>query len=353
MPQASERARMVSQEAAYWYLRCFDEQAMSRSDRKKFVAWLRLSPENVAEFLRVADVDGELARRRLREFIGDWETSNVIEGDFGGGAAQYDYQPSDTVSDEVLRQKKSRSIRGMAAALAVCTVTLLVGFVVFHENADGVVQTLAAEWKHVTLDDGSTVYLDARTRLKVDFTPERRLVHLYHGWAVFEVVKDSRRPFTVSTDPINVTAVGTRFGVAIDNGVTTTVQEGTVEVNAREGRDGASVLVHKGQELHVQPAGTLALSEAGLVEVDARRKLLWVTGRLQLTDTTIGEIVRQFNRRQEIQADIEDPELANRPIDLALMQVDNVDDFIEVMESRGVTVSKDGSTLTLRATRLE
>lgn len=342
---------MVSQEAAYWYFRCVDERAMPRLDRQRFVSWAKLSPENIAEFLRIADMDGKFTGKRLLERVGELQESNVIEADFGGGAAQYDYQPSELVSDKV--QRKGASWRSVAAALATCTVVLLLGFIVLDRTPDGVVETRAAEWHHVTLDDSSTVYLDARTRLKVEFTAERRLVHLYHGWAVFNVAKDSRRPFTVSTDPVEVTAVGTRFGVAIDNGVTTTVEEGTVEVTKRGNQTGSSIRLHQGQELRVGSAGTSMLSEADIVAVDASVKLLWITGRVQLSDTTIGEIVRQFNRRQEMQADIADPEIANRPVDLAVMQVDNVDDFIEVMESWGVAVTKNGSTLTLRATQME
>lgn len=349
MSPVSDRTRIVSQEAAYWYVRCVDERAMRRSDRQLFVAWLKRSPENVAEILRIAEVDGHFAGKKLLSSVTGLQESNIIEADFGGGAAQYDYQPSNSVSDKVVRKGKVWSMWGMAAAIAVMAVTLLLGFAVMNRTPEGVVETAAAQWQRVTLEDGSTVYLDARTRLKVEFTAQRRLVHLYHGWAVFEVAKDSRRPFTVSTDPIEVTAVGTRFGVAIEDGVTTTVQEGVVELTARGKQDGAAVRLSQGQELHVRPAGSLEISTGAIVPVDAERKLLWVTGRVELSNTTIAEIVRQFNRRHVIQADIEDPKLANRSVDLALMQVDNVDSFIEVMESRGVAVTRNGSTLTLRA----
>ena len=353
MSPISDRMRIVTQEAAYWYVRWFDERPMPRADRLKLVKWLKHSPENVAAMLRIADIDGLLARRRLLESIGELQETNIIEGDFGGGGSQYDYQPSANVSDTVPGKTRSWPVWGKITAAAVLAVSMLLGFVAAEKASEGVVETQAAQWRRLTLEDGSVVHLDARTRLKIEFTAARRLVHVYHGWAVFDVVKDSRRPFTVSTDPVEVTAIGTRFGVAIDNGVTTTVEEGTVEVKPRNGRGGSSILLHKGQELHVMPAGPLMLSAAAIAEVDARRPLLWVTGRVQMTNTTIGEIVRQFNRRHEIQADLQDDELANRPVDLALMHVDNVEDFIEVMESRGVNVTRDGSTLTLRAARLE
>jgi ferric-dicitrate binding protein FerR (iron transport regulator) len=93
----------------------------------------------------------------------------------------------------------------------------------------------------------------------------------------------------------------------------------------------------------------LTLSHGDIVEVDATRKLMWVTGRVEFVDTTVREIVHQFNRRHEVQAEIADSAIADRRVGLAIMQVDNVDDFIDVMESRGVTVTRRGSTLTLHA----
>lgn len=353
MSPTSDRTRIVLQEAAYWYIRCFDECDMMRSDKQLLVAWLKRSPENVAQFLRIAELDGRFAGQKLVDVVNDLEESNVVDIGLGNSAAQYDYNPSNTVSDKVASKGAAWSMWRVAAVVAMLALALLFGFVAVNRKPEDVVETVAAQWQHVALGDGSTVYLDARTRLKVDFTPERRLVHLHHGWAVFEVAKDSHRPFTVSTDSIEVTAVGTRFGVAVENGVTTTVEEGVVEVTTRGKPDGSAVRLHQGQELYVRPADALTLSEGDIVPVDAKRKLLWVTGRVELNNTTIGEIVRQFNRRQEIQAELEDPALAHRPVDLALMQVDKVDSFVEVMESRGVAVTRNGSTLTLRVARME
>lgn len=360
MPLDSDRTRIVTQQAAYWYCRWLDEPRMPREDRMKLVRWIKHSPENVEAILRIADLDGVLVRRKLLDCIGEQE-SNIIEPDFGAGIGRYDYQPSEYVSDVVISnnkiggkvpwRKKLSSKWVTAAAVATFAVAAPLSIVVFNSEPGRVVETQAAQWQRVTLEDGTIAHLDARTRLRVEYTADRRIVHLENGWAIFNVVKDSRRPFTVNADKVEITAVGTQFGVAIDNGVKTTVLEGVVKVNARDGREGSSVFLHEGQQLHVQPATGSILSKVNIAEVDATRELSWMTGRLEMSDTTLGEIVRQFNRRHEIQADIKDAELANRPVDLALMQVDNVEDFIEVMESRGVTVIKDGSTLLLRSSR--
>lgn len=272
---------------------------------------------------------------------------------------RHDYQPSESVSDEVPRAKKvagkaswkSKLFTAWRAAAAVGGLALAgtFGYLQFSGTPEHVVETRAAQWQRMALQDGSTIHLDARTRIEVEFSAARRIIHLIHGSAVFDVVKDHHRPFVVKAGHVEVTAVGTRFGVDRDDGVRTTVEDGIVEVRARDGRDDQSVLLHKGQQLYVAPESRSMLSVAAIAEVDAKRELSWVTGRLEMADTTLGEIVRQFNRRQRIQAEIRDAELADRPVDLALMQVDNVEDFVEVMESRGVTVIRDGSTLILRA----
>src|SRR5690606_34204342 len=190
----------------------------------------------------------------------------------------------------------------------------------------------SAEWQSIELDAGSVAYLAARTRLRVEFTEQRRTIHLDRGWVVFDVAKDRNRPFTVRTGTVDVTAVGTRFGVDVDQGVTTTVEEGTVKVTPRGNDDGPAVFLHPGQELFVRHGGLLTfskpvISEADIVEVDAERTLMWASGRVQVIATSIGEIVRQFNRRHEIQAKIDDPAIADLSVDLAIMHVDSVSDF--------------------------
>lgn len=350
------RTQIVTQQAVYWVCR-LNVPHVSRDDRRKFVRWLKRSPENIAAILWMVGFDGNFKRRKLLDCVVGLKASNVIEFDFG--ARRDDYQPSESVSNEVPRKNKVSehaawksklgSRWSMVAAVAVLTVALLFAFFGLNATPEGVVETRAAQLQTMTLDDGSTVHLDARTRIKVEFTAELRIVHLYHGSAVFDVMKDSRRPFIVSTDDVDVTAVGTRFGVAIDNGVTTTVEEGVVKVKPRDGGEESSVLLHRGQQLHVRAARAMMLSVADIAQVDAGRELSWVTGRLEMRNTTLGEIARQFNRRQALRAEIKDAELANRPVGLAMMQIENVDDFIEVMESRGVTVIREGSTLILRA----
>ena len=360
MPRTvSDRTRIVSQEAAYWYIRCCDERAMLLADRQLFVAWLKYSPENVAELLRISEVDGKVAQQRLLDVVSGMEESNVYDINSGGVASQYDYNPSDSVSDERIVKTKNRPAWALAAMIGAIAVTMFFGFAMIDNRADGQVQTAASQWQQMTLEDGSSVHMDARTRLKVEYTDTRRLVHLVEGQSVFQVAKDSKRPFTVRTHLVDVTAIGTRFGVAIEPGVTTTVSEGVVRVTPHEQPNHpAAVHLNAGEQLQVLAteedrvlrrfgfgSAPVDLSMVAPIKVDAVRKLGWaVDGWVRFDGETIREMVNEFNRRNVLQIVIEDGAIADRrPLGSYDFRLDKPDSFVKALDSQeGITMIQDG-----------
>lgn len=355
MPTVSDRTRMASQEAAYWYFRCIDEPDMCRADRLLFVRWLKKSPENIQEFLRIIDLDGAFGRQQLVDVVNELSDSNVYDISTGEPVSDYDYNPSKSVPDTVPR--KIRPAWAVAAMLSGMVIASLLSFAVLESSVDGPVTTAAvSELQQITLGDGSIVHIDARTRLNVEFSAERRLVHLYAGQAVFEVAKDPKRPFTVNTNIVDVTAVGTRFGVAIDPGVTTTVTEGVVKVTSHGNLDdAAAVKLHAGEQLRVQDSSmrrnlhifggaSVDLSQAQVVKVDAERKLAWVEGYLKFNGETVAEIASEFNRRNVQQIRIEDRTIGEQPLTgYYRFRADNPESFVRVLDSQeGITVIKDG-----------
>ena len=352
MSTGSDRTRMVSQEAAYWYLRCSDEPRMRRSDRRKLLKWLKRSPENVAEMLYICDLDGQFGRERLLDAVTEIGETNVVEGHFGGGASQYDYQPSTTVSDKVKRKATVGMRWKAAAAIAALMATALLGYAMFN-RPNRVIETVASEWQHKTLDDGSSIHLDARTQLKVEFTPGQRIVHLYLGQAAFDVAKDSRRPFIVRTPLVDIIAVGTRFSVDLDAGVTTIVEGGVVKVIRHGEADSSAVMLVRDEKLHVSPEQAIEptrVFEQAKIRVDAKADLEWTTGWVHFEEgATVREMVRQFNRRHDTQVSIDDPAVAEKQVRYARMRIDSVNDFKEAMDSQeGVGVREDRERKMLR-----
>lgn len=216
-----------------------------------------------------------------------------------------------------------------------------------------VITTLASQWHHTKLSDGTAVHVDARSTVKVEYTEAARIVSVDRGSAVFEVAKDPRRPFIARTQLVDATALGTRFGVSIDPGVTVTVSEGVVKVTARgQPRTAAGIVLKAGEQLRVPDAGSGAPTQT---KVNAERRLDWANGWLAFEGETVGEIINEFNRRNLAQIEIEQPGLEARPMrGLYRFRVDSSAAFARYLaDTNDLALIEDrsGSVLRLRPKR--
>jgi len=173
------------------------------------------------------------------------------------------------------------------------------------------------------------VHLGGLTKAAITFSDNVRLVHLFEGEAVFEVAKDSARPFVVRTHLVDATAVGTRYGVAINDGVTTTVTEGVVRVGRRgESEKGSSTKVRAGQELHF--SSDLGV-EPVLRNVDGARKLSWSAGWLVFNGDTVRDAAISLNRFNDIQIVVDSDEIAKRRIQYYRARLNEPEEFVAVV----------------------
>jgi hypothetical protein len=56
-----QRVKLASEEAVYWYVRA-TQGDLSLADSRKLMYWLRRSPENISEMLRISDVSRSLCK---------------------------------------------------------------------------------------------------------------------------------------------------------------------------------------------------------------------------------------------------------------------------------------------------
>ena len=176
-----------------------------------------------------------------------------------------------------------------AAALAAAAVVALV-------TAPGLrpreFSTTTGERRTVMLDDGSTIELNARTSLLVDYHRRERRLTLARGEAWFRVEKDPARPFVVATPAGSIRVTGTQFDVR-------TGRQGRVEVTVLEG----CVRLHApGGAPAGEPAaaGSQALLAGGGVSVHplpggaARDAVAWRNGQTVFENTPLSEAVERF-----------------------------------------------------------
>ena len=92
--------------------------------------------------------------------------------------------------------------------------------------------TGVAEHSDITLPDGSHIQMGARSKVTIDYTPQRRELRLVWGEAYFSVQKDPNRPFLVNVLNETITALGTAFDVRTTNKrVVVAVADGAVRVD--------------------------------------------------------------------------------------------------------------------------
>lgn len=253
-----------------------------------------------------------------------------------------------------MKHKRTPSFKWMACGASLFVV-LALAFVA-HDymksdqvcaKSEQVCATGASQWHHMTLADGTVVHVDARSRVEVEYADEVRIVHVYEGGAVFEVAKDSKRPFIARTHLVDVIAVGTRFGVSIDSEVTATVSEGIVNVTGRGRVDGKTVTLRAGEELRVSDS---SLSSLHLAHVDAESKLEWANGFLPLRRMTVAESVDELNRRNRVQIVVESPTLGGKVLTFVTVRVDAPQSYAEFVAAQAgvrMIVDKENNVIRL------
>jgi ferric-dicitrate binding protein FerR (iron transport regulator) len=141
-----------------------------------------------------------------------------------------------------------------------------------------------------TLEDGSIVYLAEGARLDYpgNFPGGSRTVYL-KGRALFEVSKNTGRPFLIETERMIIEVTGTAFDVE-SNDNTLSVRSGEVKATVKK----------SGQSLHVRKGETAAISGGRLTveqTADGNRFARYME-LLRFKGEKLGNILRVINNRE-------------------------------------------------------
>ncbi|MGH8188103.1 MAG: FecR family protein, partial [Steroidobacteraceae bacterium] len=273
------------QGAAHW-LATLSDESCTDAERRQFSEWLRASTRNVEEFLRLSTLARSLGKREL------WPEQTIEQ-------LVEEARASSNVTTLELRgaavaEGDRRRLRPWLMAAAVAF--LLVGGAIVLRTAPPRVaeqeyQTGLGEQRSITLEDGSVVELNTRSRLRTRFTKSLRALDLIEGEAIFRVVKDANRPFLVRTGATDIVVVGTAFNVnASEARTVVTVLEGRVRVNTRAGASGAAsgegvepkqIELTVGDQLIVAPAQPIVR----VALRDTQKITSWTERRLIFEDT--------------------------------------------------------------------
>jgi transmembrane sensor len=300
-------AAAIEAEAAAWVAR-FDAGAVSARDQAVFQEWLNRSA---------------LHRETIAEYGNLWSEFDALKPLAGGDAAG----PTAGVQDG-----RAGRLKRAGHYLVACAAVMLVvagGTATFYPQIRKLAasassppigssyETAVGGNKRIALADGSTVILNTNSKLDIDFSGNRRDVHLVRGEAFFEVVHDKARPFTVYANNYMVRDIGTAFDVHLSRTgiVEVGVTKGSVEVAPADTRvigtaKSPRVLV-AGQNVildqKVEPAKVVSSD-------DMSRKLAWRQGQLIYTGQPLKEVLADISRYSDIRIELANPDLENLPV---------------------------------------
>ena len=225
--------------------------------------------------------------------------------------------------------------RTFAAAAAVVLLCLSV-WTAYLYMQPATIQTVStlAETRTVHLPDGTSVTLNHYSSLSYPerFKSDDREVEL-SGEAYFEVSKDSKHPFIVQTETIDVQVLGTHFNVDAypDNpDVKTTLLTGSVAVS---NKNNSVRMVLKPNEVAIYNKVEQKLTRK--VVENAGDEISWRHGEFIFDDLPLQEIARELSNSFGTTIHIADSTLQNYRITARFRNGEDLDAILSVLHNAG------------------
>ena len=290
-------AEQAEREASEWIAR-LQADDVSVEDRARFAAWREAHPLHVKMYDELAATWKEL------------ESAGPLVR-----AVNFGQEMNAAATPPTRRRWQALAAAGVGAVA-------LVGVLSFYfQKEDTGFQTAVGEQAQVALPDGSSFALNTNSRIRVQYNPSTRVIHLDQGEAFFEVAHDTKRPFWVRAGGSWVRAVGTAFNVYIrPSGVEVTVSEGTVKVVSNGSSEpprtdtpvAATVAsVTAGEQVDVQGDSEV------IHQLDSsrlNRLLAWRKSALYFQDQPLEEVVEEMMRYTNLKIEIDDAALRQVPV---------------------------------------
>ncbi|WEK20023.1 MAG: FecR domain-containing protein [Candidatus Pedobacter colombiensis] len=202
----------------------------------------------------------------------------------------------------------------------------------------------------ITLPDGTKVWLNAASSISYSMAlNERGAVRkvALSGEAYFEVAKDKKHPFIVTTDKQEIEVLGTHFNINAyqdEGGVMTTLLEGSVKVRTvksphesggipkgRVGSEVESVIVLKpGEQSTVSGYNQMKVKEVNIADAIA-----WKNGLFTFNNANMETVMRQISRWYNVEVEYEDESLRRKLLDGSVSRYGNIAGILNAITQTG------------------
>ena len=330
----------IEAEASAWVVQV-DSGAMSKGDVDDLKEWIRRSPQHKHSFEKMA--------------AGFLDMGSLL-------ATPQTLVSRPKSKSKPIGQRRRRPIftmpvtAGLLATALVASAFMAATFLGQPSVSTGVeveaVQEYVAslgEQKSITLDDGSIVTLNTRSKVDVAYDDNVRRIELVYGEALFDVAKDPERPFQVFTERGMVRAIGTVFSVRVlDTNVEVLVEEGIVEVVASPQGVKQSELTVSAPDYKV--LATLSSGDAASFDNENKvirtvdlasvvKKHAWRDGTLIFDGDPLSVVVDEITRYTDLKIVISDPDMQRLQIG-GTFKAGETDAFLDALD-KGFNLSVD------------
>lgn len=193
----------------------------------------------------------------------------------------------------------------------------------------------------LVLPDGTKVWLNAASsiRFPVAFVGKKRKVTIT-GEVYFEVAKDKKKPFIVSSGSMDIEVLGTHFNVSAYNEesiIKTTLLEGSVRINNNKKSE---VYLVPGQQSQLNSNGQFSIKN----NIDLDREIAWTKGKFQFNSNTIQEIMLQLSRWYDVEV-IYQGKISSETFSAIVKRSSNISQVLKLMEASGVKFNIEGKKI--------
>lgn len=185
---------------------------------------------------------------------------------------------------------------------------------------------------HIILSDGTKVWLNAASTLQYPAVFRERIarnVKLICGEAYFEVFKDKKRPFVVSTGQQDVLVLGTHFNInayKVDS-IRTTLLEGSVKVISKSNLQ-KPTLLKPGEQ------ATYSIENVMVKTVDLDLETAWKNGNTEFQDADLKTIMTMLERWYNIEVTYQGSPITTR-FTGSVSRSRNISEVLKFLESTG------------------
>lgn len=281
--QKSDDAERIDEEAALWFTR-MHSQRITTLESTQFKLWLSASSEHAKAYDAIAGI---------------WR--------------DFDAMPRPT-SVKLISPKRHffRLWRPLGNTLAAFFIAAILFLPYSHLPAmllNNMTLVATDSPKEVTLSDGSQLFLNRQTRIRVAYETQVRNLYLDEGNVYFKVKSNPYRPFVIQTSERRIQVVGTEFEVdKKDQQVSVNVSQGIVSFQSANDQKAIYLL-----------AGESATS-AGINSKITRNSIeplniaRWRFGELVFIDKPLADVIHELHAYSSANIELSPPTLANSKI---------------------------------------